>query len=338
MTSGRVPSSRSVAGLLFGPGLVAVASLVLVPGPVPAQARPAGPFEGATAPPATVVSAWKPSEPPGGVEIAVRPLPASLGFGGDPFGFRRVASSASLAGPRQAEPGGASPARATLFSAVLPGAGQHLLGQNRKWVYLALEATGWFFYLDRRSKGNDLAVAYRDFAWVEARIQSGERVDGDFDYYEKLTQWQRSGLFDADPSAAGVQPETDPDTYNGSIWELATGIFLPDGPEPPASDPRYQRALQYYAERGYGTEFLWDWTGTGEAQEEYGDLISASDERYRQATNALGAIIANHVVSAVDAYLSSRGVPTPSEIRVAPTVAPSGDVRWVTRVRLDRLP
>jgi hypothetical protein len=227
-----------------------------------------------------------------------------------------------------------SAGRATLFSAVVPGAGQHLLGQNRKWVYLALEAAGWIFYVDRRSKGNDLAVAYRDFAWAEARIQLGDRVDGDFDYYEKLTQWEESGLFDADPQTPGIQPETDPATYNGSIWELASSLFLPGGPSTPPSDPGYQRAIEYYSARGYSTEFLWDWTGTGGAQAEYGDIISESDSRYRQATNVLGVIIANHVVSSVDAYLSARGVPTPTEVRFAPVRAPDGRMSWSADVRL----
>ena len=226
-----------------------------------------------------------------------------------------------------------SPGRATLYSAVLPGAGQHLLDQHRKWLYGAFEAVGWFLYFDRRSAGGDFKAAYRDFAWEEARIQLGTRVDGDFDYYETLTKWGRSGAFDSDSGSAGIQPEADPATFNGSIWSLATRLFLPDGPSTPPSDPQYQRALDYYELRGYDTDFLWDWTGTGMAQDEYVDLISESDERYRQATNVVGAIIANHVVSAVDAYLSARGVPTPSEIRVAPGMGPSGS-RWYADVRI----
>lgn len=234
---------------------------------------------------------------------------------------------AAAAPYRQDGDGGVSPGRATFASALVPGAGQHLLAQRRKWVYLALEVVGWVAYVDRRGAGNDLRDAYRDFAWEEARVQSDPRIDGDWEYYETLTHWERSGLYDADPAAVGVQPESDPATYNGSIWELATKLFLPGGPGTPPQDPSYQRALAYYEERGYGTEFLWDWTGTGGAQGEYVDLISASDRRYRQATNVLGAIIANHVVSAADAFLSSRGVPTPAELRVMPHDTGLG-TRW----------
>jgi hypothetical protein len=211
---------------------------------------------------------------------------------------------------------GVSPGRAAALSVLIPGAGQHVLDQRRKWGYLALEALGWILYADRRGAGAELRRAYRDFAWSEARLQSGARVDGDWQYYETLTHWARSGHYDADPTTGGVQPESDPATYNGSIWALATQLFLPGGPGTPTDDPSYQRALAYYAQRGYNTAFLWDWTGRGGAQSAYVDLISATDRRYRQATNVLGALIANHALAAADAYLSARGLPTPAETRV----------------------
>jgi hypothetical protein len=224
-------------------------------------------------------------------------------------------------------------AKTTAFSALVPGLGQHTLGQDRKWAYWAVEAIGWVLYVDRHRAGGELRDEYMTFAWDEARIQNGARIDGNFGYYETLSKWNRSGAFDGDPGAPGVQPETDPTAYNGSIWALAMQIFLPGGPGVPESDPQYQRALQYYHDRAYGTDFLWDWTGTGVAQDAYGGLITSSDDRFRQATNVLGAIIANHVVSAVDAYLSVRGIATPSEVRVAPTFGPGGG-GWSTWVRI----
>jgi hypothetical protein len=224
-------------------------------------------------------------------------------------------------------------ATATVLSAVLPGAGQHILGQRRQWAYLALEALGWFLYVDRRSAGSDFRRQYRDFAWNEARRQSGPRVDGDFAYYERLTKWERSGAFDADPVAAGVQPEMDAAAFNGSIWSLAKQLFLPGGQAIPESDPRYQRALEYYGARAYGVAFLWDWTGTGGAQDDFARLIIRSDERFRQATNVMGAIIANHVISAVDAYLTARGVGTPVEARIVSAPGASG-TRWSLRVSI----
>jgi hypothetical protein len=224
-------------------------------------------------------------------------------------------------------------AKAPVLSALVPGLGQHTLGQDRKWGYWAVEAVGWFLYVDRRRAGGDLREEYKAFAWDQARIQSGARVDGEFAYYETLTKWDRSGAFDRDPAAAGVQPETDATAFNGSIWALATQIFLPGGSAVPETDPQYQRALQYYFDRAYGAEFLWDWGASGGTQGQYGSLITSSDDRFRQSTNVLGAIIANHIVSAIDAYLSVRGVATPTEVQFAPSFGPRGTA-WSTWVHV----
>lgn len=236
-----------------------------------------------------------------------------------------VATPISTAGQRRADlrtsrPQAApapSPVAPTLLSAALPGAGQHVLGQNRKWLYAAVEAAGWVLWAERRGSAREYRDRYRDYAWEGARLQSGPRADGDFDYYERMSKWTRSGAFDADASASGVQPETNTSTYNGSVWALASQIYF-SGAAPPPSDPAYQSALAYYQQRAYGTSFLWDWnTGSGE-QGELARLIDESDSRFGQATTALGAVIANHLVSAVDAYLSARGRAGPASLRVVP--------------------
>lgn len=221
----------------------------------------------------------------------------------------------------------------TALSAALPGAGQLRLGQRRAWAYLALETGAWVYYANRRSAEGSARIRYRDFAWDRARIQPSTRVDGDFDYYETLSKWTRSGAWDADPGTAGVQPETDPSAFNGSIWSLADRIYQP-GPGAPPGDPRLEQALAWYRERAYGPEFLWDWSGTGTARSEYAGLIRDSDARSRQATNALGVVLANHVVSAVDALLSSRGRTVPVEARFAPWVDAPGAWSGVLRVTL----
>jgi len=205
------------------------------------------------------------------------------------------------------------------LSAVLPGAGQYVLGQQRKWLYLALEVGGWAFYLERRGEGNEYRDRYRDYAWNRARLQGGARVDGDFAYYETLTQWARSGAFDRDLGATGVQPELDPATYNGSVWDLAARIYLAGGAGAGETDPGYPSALAYYVQRAYGPELLWDWAGAPGAQAEFTRLVDVSDSRFRQATTVLGVVIANHLLSAVDAYLSS-GSRSALRVRAVPLV------------------
>ena len=223
--------------------------------------------------------------------------------------------------------------RPVLFSAVLPGSGQLKQGKRRGWAYLAVEAVGWWAYANRRGAGNDARDRYRDFAWENARLQGGARVEGGFEYYEAMSNWQRSGSFDADTGAGGVQPEMDATTYNGTIWARAQRLFLPGGATVPDSDPSYRAALEYYGDRAFGTALLWDWTGTGDAQVRFGELIEESDDRFREATNVLGIVIANHVLSAVDAYLAGRGTRSRIDVRVH-RPAPSAPMRWRAAVRV----
>jgi hypothetical protein len=162
-------------------------------------------------------------------------------------------------------------------------------------------------YVDRRRSGSRYRDGYRDLAWEEARLTDAPRVDGDFGYYERLTQWQRSGSFDRDADQAGLQPERDPATFNGSIWARARGIFGVGEPEDPQA-PGYGAALDYYTERAYGDPFLWDWGAGPDAMQRYGALIRRSDERFREATVVLGALFANHLIAAADAFVSARGL------------------------------
>lgn len=222
-------------------------------------------------------------------------------------------------------------ALATALSAVVPGAGQHYLGQKRAWAYLVLEAVGIYAWTDRRSAGADLRDRYRDFAWEEARIQGSARRDGDFDYYETMSNWQRSGSFDTDLTMTGIQPETEMGTFNASIWSLASRLFLgaPGAPDQAAMD----RALEYYAERAYPTDQLWDWDASPGGKDRFGELITDSDDRFRQATNVLGAVIANHVVSAIDAFVSARGLGRDLDMQLVPFALPDG-LRWHAGVRV----
>ena len=230
-------------------------------------------------------------------------------------------------------------------SLLLPGWGQKTLGQ-RRWIgYALVEAALWAFWIDRRAGGADFRGQYRDLAWNQSRVRSGPRVDGDWEYYERLSNWTRSGGFDTDAEAPGIQPEEDPTTYNGWIWGLARGLFFSTGQPATPDDPAYARALAYYEERAYATAYLWDWTGKEPQLNEFKDLIDRSDQRFRQATAAMGAVIANHLLSSADGFLSSKAS-RPMGIRMMPDPFAGGSrwtmtlhvggVRWAAAVALPR--
>lgn len=195
-----------------------------------------------------------------------------------------------------------------LASAVAPGAGQYRLGAGRWVAYAAVEAWAWINWLDTRSEANDLERAYRDLAWsVARRISVGNRRDREFEYYETMSHFPESGSFDADPGLEGIQPDEDPSTFNGSVWELARAIYFPASDDSiPPSEAERAAALDYYQRNAIEPAFAWSWGLNELEHEHFQSLIRQSDAAARAGTALLGVILVNHVVSAVDALLTAR--------------------------------
>ena len=228
-----------------------------------------------------------------------------------------------------------TPVGAFAASLILPGAGQAALGLRRWALYGLAELTLWGVHLEAAADVRRLTDRYRDLAWEAARLPTGPagRAEGSWGYYETVGQYLRSGAFDADPSATDVQPETDPSTYNGYVWELARGIFLPGGTADPSS-PAYADAVAYYRDHAAGPDFLWDWSGRPDDLERYRTLIDDADHEARVRSTALGLVLANHLVSAVDALLVARmraagGVRIDSRLTTT-----AGDLRWHVGLRI----
>lgn len=199
-----------------------------------------------------------------------------------------------------------TPGGAFTASLILPGAGQAALGVGRWVVYPLLEAAFWTLHLEAASDVRRLSTAYRDLAWEEARVPTdpGPRQDGSWGYYETMSQFITSGAYDLEPGTRGLQPEVDESTYNGSVWSLAQGLFLPPDGAGPGTEA-YERALDYYREGAAGPAFLWSWSRL-EDLERFRGLIDEADAEARLRSTALGLVLANHLVSAVDALVVAR--------------------------------
>jgi hypothetical protein len=201
------------------------------------------------------------------------------------------------------------PGKASLLSALVPGGGQWLMGRERWIPFAAVEVWAWSQFLQRRNEGRELQSRYRELAWLVARrVSAGTRTEAGWDYYEALSKFQSSGAYDMDPQSPGIQPETNPETFNGSIWVLARALFLPEGPEAPVDEASesYENAIRYYQSRAYRPDLAWNWGGSQLHRQEYADLIRASDENLRRSTTMIGVILANHLLSAVDALVTGR--------------------------------
>jgi hypothetical protein len=227
---------------------------------------------------------------------------------------------------------------AFLASSLLPGAGQYYLREERWVPYLALEAWAWITYANQQSRGRALERRYRDLAWqVARRICPGARRDTTFQYYEHMADFHESGAFDTDESVSGVQPEQRVQTYNGQQWLRAKALYL-RGFEAPPGTPEYHRALDYYAQNAIPSGYCWSWGDSNLEQDSFNRLIDQSDSALRAATRTLGLILANHVVSAIDALVTARLQAVTQgamRLQIGSALEPIGpSLQWTTTVRL----
>lgn len=215
---------------------------------------------------------------------------------------------------------------AFLASAVVPGAGQYLLGSDRWIAYGAVEIWAALSWYDQRRTARSLAERYRDVAWqVARRISTGERRDTVFEYYEAMAHYRTSGAFDLEPNLPGVQPEVERGTFNGDLWALAVGLH---GATTEPGTPGYERALAYYVERAIPSGYAWAWSG-GLEQQVFVDLIAESDAAFRSAARYVGVVLANHIVSAVDALVIARLRQLGADVHIeGGAVRNSGMLRW----------
>lgn len=219
-------------------------------------------------------------------------------------------------------------------SLLLPGTGQFLAGQDRGIVYAAAELFVLFRYFRFDHEGDRAAEAFRRLAFEAARTPfSSVRRDTVFEYYEQMQRFTNSGEFDEDPGA-GFIPEADPSTYNGSVWLLARRTFWQDPDSlPNPTSLEYQRALEFYRGRAVGPDYRWSWRNAGLEQQVFRETIRRSDRAFRRAQVQVGLLLANHVVSAVDALISSRLVAAarrPAELRTS--IGPDGRASVSLRV------
>jgi hypothetical protein len=135
---------------------------------------------------------------------------------------------------------------------------------------------------------------------------SAERPIGDFEYYERMAHFTESGTFDAVPGGL-LDPESDTTTYNGTMWLLARRTYWSNVDDPPdTASVEWKSAISFYQRRAYDDRFRWSWRDAPLQQSDFRRLIGQSNDLHRRALQDLGIVIANHVLSTVDAYVTVR--------------------------------
>ena len=187
--------------------------------------------------------------------------------------------------------------------------------------------------MDARRNGRARRREYRDLALTARNVFSEQFPAGDFEYYERMQHFVESGAYDVTPGN-DLDPETDTATFNGQTWQLARFTYWENPSTAPSrTSEAYQRALDFYARRAVAPEFRWSWRNAQFEQDLFSRTIERSNNAFRLSSQYLGVLIANHALSAVDAFVfvrlsqrggaSSRGYEVQATIPWAPLGRPS---------------
>jgi len=210
--------------------------------------------------------------------------------------------------PREAAP---------LASLVVPGLGQAVLDRDRSIAYLAVETFAVLQYLKEHRELSRERRHYRSLARDVARASfTGAKPDGSWGYYEAMESYLESGEFSL--STSRVVPEPDTTTYNGSRWILARRTFWANPfVAPPVGSSEYESAIAFYLEKAVRPEFRWSWRNAALQHDLYRRSIDRANDSARRSRAALALLVANHLLSAVDALATVRLEEVPGHGRTA---------------------
>ena len=195
-----------------------------------------------------------------------------------------------------------NPGRAVLLSAIIPGAGEMYAGSTIKAVFFfGLEVTSWAMAISYAQQGKDKQDEYQAFAES---------------HYLELNYRNKEYEF------AGIYRSNDPFTGTQADWETLPWDqkieFLPPNFTHELSKTHnqsyYENIGKYTTQFGFGwddqtgddqdTPYVWD--GKSPRMEQYIDMRYDSNRLLDRSATFLMVVMANHVVSALDAGFTVR--------------------------------
>jgi hypothetical protein len=185
---------------------------------------------------------------------------------------------------------------APIASAIVPGAGQFMLGHDRFVAYAAVEVLTWWKYFKDSHEQIRQETLYKELARGAARSHFSTALpDGGWSYYEQMRDWKESGRY-SQTDVGPVVPETDVLTYNGTRWQLAQATH--------SNDP--VGALAEYERLAIKPEFRWSWQNADLQYDIFKRTTENRNDAYHAGVTDLAIIAANHALSMVDAFVAFR--------------------------------
>lgn len=175
------------------------------------------------------------------------------------------------------------PGLAFLMSAAVPGAGQLAEGRRRAFLYFSVEALAWISH----------------FAWKDA----GEKKEGEYEAFARrhwdLDDWRGVAYGDDPDCLDAVPPGVDPADAESTLVR-----FLRDG-----------NLQHYYEDVGKLEAYRAGWddydcsnpNAMSPSRREYREMRADSNDYLERARFATTMAFLNRIVSAVDAFRTSKG-------------------------------
>ena len=191
-----------------------------------------------------------------------------------------------------------------IASAIVPGSGQYMLGNDRFIGYVAVEVLGWLQYTknvrEQAAQEAEFKLLARRTARAGFATGSVDALpDADWAYYEKMRDYVESGPFSL--TVVGVTPDTSVGTYNGSRWQLAQATFT-----------TREAALAEYMRTAVRPEYEWSWVNAQFQFDRFKRTTNKRNDAHFAAQLNLMLLGANHVLSMIDAFTTIRLRATPN--------------------------
>jgi hypothetical protein len=168
-----------------------------------------------------------------------------------------------------------SPLKEALFSLVLPGSGQlRMESHGKAYAFIAAEALSWMSFFGLNFYGHSIETDARIYGYAHAGADY-RRTDEAY--------W------------SAVELTLSREAYLEELRRVARSLY-PDDPEAQA---------EYVEDNAVAGD--WQWTSNSEWFD-FGSMRRSARVVFSRADLVLGVVALNHLVSAVDAFLTARGL------------------------------